>query len=101
MAQRTLADMTASRRVRVVVSGRVQGVFFRTSCAEEASRLGLSGWVANERDGSVVAAFEGDLEAVSEMLAWCHDGPAWARVTRVDVHDEAPIGDHGFVVRTH
>jgi acylphosphatase len=93
--------MTASRRVRVVVSGRVQGVFFRASCAEEASRLGLSGWVANERDGSVEAVFEGDEEAVVEMIAWCHDGPEWARVTGVDARDEAPIGDRGFVVRTH
>jgi acylphosphatase len=93
--------MAASRRVRVVVSGRVQGVFFRASCAQEASRLGLSGWVANERDGSVEAAFEGDEEAVIEMIAWCRDGPEWARVTGVDVQDEAPIGDRGFVVRTH
>jgi acylphosphatase len=92
--------MTASRRVRVVVSGRVQGVFFRASCAEQASRLGLSGWVANARDGSVEAAFEGDEASVVEMIAWCHEGPEWARVTGVDVHDEGPIGDRGFVVRT-
>jgi hypothetical protein len=57
-------------RVRVLVSGRVQGVFFRASCAEEARRLGVGGWVRNRPDGRVEAVFEGDQSQVSEMVEW-------------------------------
>jgi acylphosphatase len=90
--------MIPARRVRVVVIGRVQGVFFRASCAREASSRGLAGWVRNRSDGAVEATFEGDPASVAALVAWCHEGPPGASVFDVDVHDEVVIGDHGFRV---
>ena len=81
-----------------MVTGRVQGVFFRATCAAEASRRGLGGWVRNRFDGAVEAAFEGDPQAVTDMIAWCGGGPPGARVRDVDVRDEAPIGERTFGV---
>ena len=84
------------RRVRVYISGHVQGVFFRTSCAELAERLGLSGWVGNVPGGSVEAVFEGTESAVERMMIWCREGPPLARVDRVRSVDESPTGGSGF-----
>jgi acylphosphatase len=84
------------RRVRVHISGHVQGVFFRTSCAELAERLGLSGWVRNIEGGGVEAVFEGTESAVERMLSWCREGPPLARVDRVRSVDEAATGASGF-----
>jgi acylphosphatase len=86
------------RRVRVLVSGRVQGVFFRASCAERAGDLGLSGWIRNVSGGDVEAVFEGTDTAVEEIVRWCHEGPPLARVDRVDVAEETPAGGSGFRV---
>jgi acylphosphatase len=86
-------------RRRVVVSGLVQGVFFRDSCREEAWRYGVGGWVRNRRDGRVEAAFEGDAESVEALEAWCRIGPPRAAVTAVEVEEEEPIGETSFVVR--
>lgn len=83
--------------VRVRVHGRVQGVMFRDSCRREADRLGVSGWVRNEPDGSVAGVFEGD--AVEDLVAWCRTGPRGARVERVDVTEVEPGGARGFEVR--
>ena len=91
-----LADMV---RRRVIVSGRVQGVFFRASCAEAANALGVSGWVSNEPDGTVAAVFEGDPGAVEGMIAWCHQGPSRAQVDDVTVTEEEPQGVSGFEAR--
>ncbi|MDP9073270.1 MAG: acylphosphatase [Actinomycetota bacterium] len=88
--------MTVRRRVRV--SGRVQGVFFRDTCRRQARALGLSGWVRNTIEGVVEAAFEGDVEAVDQMVAWCRHGPSRAVVTGVEVVDETPQGDPSFRV---
>lgn len=85
-------------RVRVVVSGRVQGVFFRATCAERARAAGLGGFVRNRRDGRVEAAFEGAADAVDAMVAWCREGPPFAVVEEVEVHRETPVGDVGFRV---
>jgi acylphosphatase len=84
------------RRVRVSISGHVQGVFFRSSCADLAERTGLSGWVRNVPGGSVEAVFEGPSSAVSKMLTWCREGPPLARVDRVRSQEEAPTGEAGF-----
>jgi acylphosphatase len=86
------------RRVHVFVAGRVQGVFFRASCAEEARTLGVAGWVRNASDGRVEAVFEGPEAAVEAMVDWCRKGPGHARVDAVDVEWEAPAGDVGFRV---
>jgi acylphosphatase len=85
-------------RVRVVVDGRVQGVFFRDSCRTQAQRLGLTGWVCNRSDGSVEAEFEGEATAVAAMVAWCRAGPPRADVERVSTFDTPPEGTHGFRV---
>jgi acylphosphatase len=87
------------KRVRVVVSGRVQGVFYRATCAEQARRLGVGGWVRNLPDGRVEAVFEGADAAVDAMVAWCREGPPYARVEDVEVHAEDPRGEAGFRVR--
>jgi acylphosphatase len=86
------------RRVRVYISGQVHGVFFRTSCADLAEELGLSGWIRNVAGGDVEAVFEGTESAVEEMLTWCREGPPLARVDRVGSVDEAPIGGSGFQI---
>ena len=84
------------RRVRVVVSGAVQGVWYRSSCAERARALGLAGWVRNWPDGSVEATFEGPDDRVEAALIWCRAGPPLARVEALEVAEEAPIGEIGF-----
>jgi len=73
------------KRVRVVITGWVQGVGFRASCQREAVARGLTGWVRNRWDGTVEALFEGPAEAVDDMLAWCRHGPPMAQVTGVEV----------------
>jgi acylphosphatase len=85
-------------RVRAVVSGRVQGVWFRESCRREADRLGVSGWVRNTPDGSVEIEAEGERAAVEALVGWARRGPQRARVASVRLADLAPRGDSGFVV---
>jgi len=80
-------------RARVIVEGRVQGVFFRHHTEETALRLGLKGWVKNRRDGSVEAVFEGDQERVDQIIQWCHRGPSEARVKNVSVIWENYTGE--------
>jgi len=86
-------------RAHVLVSGRVQGVFFRDSTRQEAERLGLSGWVRNTEEGRVEAVFEGEPEAVRQMIEWCESGPSSADVDDVSVEQETPEGLSGFEVR--
>jgi acylphosphatase len=76
------------RTVRVRIAGRVQGVSFRYWTEATAHALGLAGWVRNRRDGSVEALFSGAAEGVAEMLRRCHDGPAAAVVSSVEVLEE-------------
>ena len=73
-------------------------MFFRDTCRRQARRLGLGGWVRNTPDGDVEAVFEGEAEAVDEMVAWCRRGPAHALVANVEVADERPCGDQAFRV---
>ncbi|MDP9302342.1 MAG: acylphosphatase [Actinomycetota bacterium] len=84
------------RRVRVIVSGHVQGVFFRTSCARAAEERGVAGWIRNRDDGSVEAVFEGPPGAVAALVAWCRAGPRGASVAGLESFDESPIGERGF-----
>jgi len=80
-------------RARVIVEGRVQGVFFRYHTQEAALRFEVKGWVRNRRDGTVEALFEGDKEKVDPMIQWCHRGPSEARVTKVHLNWEDYIGE--------
>ena len=92
--------MADEERVHVTVSGRVQGVSFRDATRQEAERMGLKGWVRNTQDGRVEAAFEGDPDAVNQMVEWCKSGPSSADVEDVSTEREAPSGDlSGFEVR--
>jgi acylphosphatase len=91
-------EPTGVRRVRVVVSGRVQGVFYRAECANRARAFGLAGLVRNLPDGRVEAVFEGDAPAVERMVDWCRAGPPLARVDHVEVTEESPVGDREFRV---
>lgn len=80
------------RRVRAIISGRVQGVSYRASTVDEARRLGLVGWVMNRRDGSVELEAEGPPEQIAALLAWCAHGPPAARVDRVATEELAATG---------
>jgi acylphosphatase len=84
------------RRVGVTVTGRVQGVFYRVSCAERARELGIGGWVRNGGEGSVQAAFEGPDAAIEAMLVWCRIGPRHAEVLELQVTEESPVGETTF-----
>lgn len=88
------------KRLRISVSGRVQGVFFRASARREARRLGLTGFAHNEPDGSVLIEVQGGEEPLEEYLAWVHEGPASAIVEKVK---EAGIvtreGEREFEIR--
>ena len=86
-------------RRRALVAGRVQGVWFRESCSDQALASGVAGWVRNLADGRVEVVLEGPPNAVDEVLAWCRRGPRRAHVDGVDVVDEAPVGERGFRVR--
>jgi acylphosphatase len=80
-------------RIRVIVEGRVQGVFFRHHTQETAFELGVKGWVKNRRDGRVEAVFEGDQERVDQIIQWCHRGPSEAKVTKVHLTREIYTGE--------
>ena len=86
-------------RIRVVVHGLVQGVWFRESCRRVAEEQGISGWVRNRADGTVEAVFEGASQPVSIVVSWCRIGPPRAEVTGVDVSEETPEGIIGFQVK--
>ncbi|MFW6385143.1 MAG: acylphosphatase [Halodesulfurarchaeum sp.] len=88
--------MIERTRVRVFVSGRVQGVFFRATTRERARETGVDGWVKNREDGRVEAVFEGPEDAVESMVDWCREGSPTARVEDVDVTYEDPRGVDGF-----
>jgi acylphosphatase len=82
-------------RVRLMIEGRVQGVWFRESTRQEAERFGVHGWVRNRREGTVEVVAEGPEENVRKLVAWCHHGPPAARVARV--HETAEIFQGEFI----
>jgi acylphosphatase len=86
-------------RKRVIVSGRVQGVFFRDTTRRRAESAGVAGWARNTPDGSVEAVFEGESEVVAELVEFCRRGPARAEVASIEVEDEKPEGLVGFEIR--
>jgi acylphosphatase len=88
-----------AKAVTVMVTGRVQGVSFRWYAVQEADRLGVTGWIRNEPDGSVAGHVEGDEAAVDAMVAWCRRGPSYAAVRDVAVSEAQPTGASRFDIR--
>jgi len=87
------------KRVHVYVSGQVQGVFFRGTTRDDAQEKGVDGWVKNLDDGRVEAVFEGDPDAVDEMVDFCYEGSEMASVSTVEVTEEEPEGIDDFQIR--
>lgn len=85
-------------RKRVIVSGLVQGVYFRGTCRATAAAQGVRGWVRNLPDRTVEAVFEGETERVGQLVDWAREGPETARVEKIEVYDEEPEGLSGFEV---
>jgi acylphosphatase len=94
-----VSGLITTVRVRVIVTGLVQGVWFRDECRSEARALGVNGFVRNRSDGSVDAEFEGPQAAVDRMVTWCRIGSARSRVDGIDIEPIATIGEPGFRVR--
>jgi acylphosphatase len=90
--------MTPNVARRVVISGRVQGVFFRDTMRREATRHGVGGWVRNRPDGTVQAHLEGAPDAVAALVLWCRGGPRHAEVADLEVTVVEPEGVDGFFV---
>lgn len=85
---------------RIIVEGRVQGVWYRGSAREEATRLGIAGFARNLPDGTVEIVAEGEKEKVERLITWCHKGPPGAQVSRVRVAwDVGEGGFEGFSIR--
>jgi len=85
----------ATDRVNMIVSGRVQGVFFRDYTVEQARRLGLAGWVRNLPDGAVEIEAEGPPGALAQLEQWCHSGSPMAQVVRVVSRSVTARGEQG------
>jgi acylphosphatase len=84
-------------RAHLFVSGRVQGVFYRADCTQEAKRLGVSGWVRNLDDGRVEVVAEGPRAQVERLIEWCRTGSPMAKVESVEANWEEPTGEfEGF-----
>jgi acylphosphatase len=87
-------------RVHVLVSGMVQGVFFRQGTKQQAQKFGVTGWVRNLEDGRVEAVFEGEKNAVEHLVRYCHHGPSSARVGKVEINYEKFTGEfNNFATR--
>jgi len=86
-------------RAHLFIDGRVQGVYYRAFTRDQASELGLNGWVRNMPDGRVEAVFEGREVLIEQAIIACKRGPAGARVTNVDVTWEPVAGEKGFHIR--
>ena len=85
--------MGAQVRAHLIISGRVQGVFFRVETRRAAERLGVRGWVRNRPEGTVEAVFEGSTEAVEKAIEWCRSGPPMSKVDDVRVAYEESSSD--------
>ncbi|MBN2372482.1 acylphosphatase [bacterium] len=83
----------AKTRAHLIISGIVQGVFFRSTSRSQALRLYLTGWIKNRADGRVETVIEGEDKAVANFIQWCHEGPPGAKVDNVDIMWEKYIGE--------
>ena len=83
-------------QVHLIISGKVQGVFYRASCQETAQRLGLTGWVRNLPDGSVEVLAQGEKEKIEKLIEWCRKGPDGAKVSGVEMEWQSILGQAPF-----
>ncbi|MGI9565468.1 MAG: acylphosphatase [Nitrosopumilus sp.] len=83
----------SNQRIKIFVTGKVQGVFFRQTLKVMAKKNNVSGWVKNLKDGRVEAVLEGDDEKLNRLIEWAHGGPANARVEDVEIHNEKYTGE--------
>jgi len=89
-----------TKRMILIIHGRVQVVFFRDTTRRKARKLGLTGWVANQDDGTVKVMAEGEEEKLKDFIKWCYNGPIIARVDRVDVEWQEASGEfEGFEIK--
>jgi acylphosphatase len=88
-----MPTIPSQSRIRLIVKGRVQGVYFRASTVQQARHLGLTGWVMNRRDGSVEVVAQGRSESIEELIAWCRQGPPGARVDELDLQRHGLQGE--------
>lgn len=87
-------------RVHLTIHGTVQGVFFRKHAQQKAEELRVTGWVANEIDGTVTVVVEGEENRVNTLIDWCHSGPSTAQVKKVEVKKEDYIDEfEDFTIR--
>lgn len=91
--------MPETVRKRVLVSGRVQGVFYRDTARRRAEQLGVAGRASNLSDGRVEVIVEGPASSVEQMVEWCREGSSYSEVTSVEVTSEEPEGLEGFETR--
>ncbi len=87
------------KKVNILVSGRVQGVFYRTSTKEKALELGINGWIMNKPDGSVYIEAEADESVLDQFIEWCKKGPMMARVDHINISHQSTEGFSNFEVR--
>ena len=92
--------MNTKSRVKLIIKGHVQGVFFRVEAKNKADALGLAGWVTNTDGGHVEAIVEGDTDKIKEFVQWCSIGPDGAEVDEFEFRFEKYAGEfHDFQVR--
>ena len=82
------------KKVTLKIKGRVQGVFFRAGTQEKARELGLTGWVKNEADGTVILEAEGEEQKLRELIRWCQEGPEYAKIDNTEVNWQPPNGQY-------
>jgi acylphosphatase len=94
-----MISVSEMKHLKLNIRGKVQGVWYRKSTYEEATRLGLTGFVCNQPDGSVYAEAEGEEDILEEFVAWCKQGPMLASVTEVEIQEAALENFEAFSVK--
>lgn len=87
------------KRYVIKVTGKVQGVFFRDTARQTATKLGLKGFARNEPDGSVYIEVEGDRDSLNKFMKWCPEGSEYSVVNRVEHTEHEPAGHEGFEIK--
>lgn len=88
-----------TQHITIIVSGKVQGVFYRVAAKEKADELGVKGFVRNEQNGSVFIEAEADEDVLYKFVKWCNGGPPRAQVQHVEVISREVTGFAGFAIQ--